>query len=410
VADADGVVTISRDILRHVTDVAGAAAEQGSTARDRHDRVPSTENPLVQVGGERVPIVTQTAAAFRESARRAAGARQFRVLAPWPDGRRWAAALTHDVDVVAGWPAFTALRLAELVRKKQLGLAGQVVGAAAGAVFDDPTWRGVADVIAAERAAAVPSTWFVLCGTPTLGTMRAGDLTYRPESRAARRMLAAMVAAGDEIGLHGSFATMDGGALVFDAQRRRLGNAGGVVAHGVRQHYLRMRPGQTQRAMVSAGFTYDATYGFPDRNGFRLGSADVVPAWDAAAAQPLALDEVPLIWMDRALSKYQGVEDPERWIDDALVLADTCRAANGLWVGLWHCNLTPALGYPGAPAAYMRLVTEIATREAWVASLDAIVTWRRVRRGVRATRVAPDGRVELDGVVPGMALQFDSAS
>jgi hypothetical protein len=410
VADADGVVTLSRDMLRHVTAVAGAAAEQRSVARDRHDRVPSAEHPLVQRGRERTPVVTETATALRLAVQRAAGRRQCRVLAPWPRKRRWAAALTHDVDVVAGWPAFTALRLVELVRKKQFDLAARVVGAAARAAFDDPTWRGVADVIACEQAAELPSTWFVLCGTPTVGTIRAGDLTYRPESPAARRMLAAIVAAGDEIGLHGSFATMDGGAAVFDAQRRRLDAVSGVALRGVRQHYLRMRPGATQREMAGAGFAYDATFGFADRNGFRLGSADIVPAWDAAAGAPLPLDEVPLVWMDRALSKYQGVEDPEAWIDDALVLADSCRAVNGLWVGLWHCNLTPALGYPGAPAAYARLVTEVAAREAWVTSLSQIVAWRRMRRGVRATQVAPDGRVALDGVPAGTRIQFDGES
>jgi hypothetical protein len=410
IADADGVVTISRDALRHVTAVAGAAAEQRSSARDRYGRVPSAEHPLVPLGRERIPVVGETAAALREAVRRAAGTRQLRVLAPWPDGYRWAAAFTHDIDVVAGWPAFTALRLAELVAKRRYSLAAHVVRAAAAAMFDNPTWQGVADAIACEQAADTPSTWFVLCGTPTLDTMRAGDLTYSPESPAARRMLAAVVAAGDEIGLHGSFATMDGGAPAFDAQRRRLATVSSTAPRGVRQHYLRMRPGETQRAMAAAGFTYDASFGFTDRNGFRLGSADVVPAWDAAAGAPLGLDEVPLIWMDRALSKYQGVEDPAAWIDDALVLADRCRAGNGLWVGLWHCNLMPALGYPGAPAAYVRLVTEIVRRDPWLAPLDAIVAWRAVRRRVRATHVAPDGRLVLDGVPPGTTIQFDSES
>jgi hypothetical protein len=124
----------------------------------------------------------------------------------------------------------------------------------------------------------------------------------------------------------------------------------------------------------------------------------------------LALDEVPLIWMDRALSKYQGIEDPEAWINDALVLADRCRAGNGLWVGLWHCNLMPAMGYPGAPAAYARLVTEIVQRKPWLAPLDAIVAWRGVRRRLRATKVAPDGRLALDGVPAGTVVQFDNAS
>jgi hypothetical protein len=409
-ADSDGVVAISRDVLRHVTNVAGAATEQRSTARDKYERVPSTENPLVQVGHERVPAVTVTATALREAVLRAAGSRPRRVLAPWPNGRRWAAALTHDVDVVAAWPAFTALRLVELARKKQFDLAARVVVAAGLGAFYDPPWRGVADVLAYEGASKLPSTWFALCGTPTFRTMRAGDLTYSPESPAARRMWTAIRAAGDEIGLHGSFATMEGGTPVFDAQRRRLTAVSGSPSPGVRQHYLRMRPGETQRAMAGAGFTYDATYGFSDRNGFRLGSADVVPSWDAAALKTLPLDEVPLHWMDRALSKYQGVEDPERLVDDALVLMDVCRDQNGLWVGLWHCNLTPPLGYPGAPAAYARLVSELATRGAWVATLSDVVAWRRARRAVRATRVSSDGRVELEGVPPGTTVQFDSES
>src|SRR2546430_17478224 len=38
-----------------------------------------------------------------------------------------------------------------------------------------------------------------------------------------------------------------------------------------------IHPGVTERAMAEAGFWYDSTFGFPDRNGFRLGVADVVP-------------------------------------------------------------------------------------------------------------------------------------
>lgn len=387
----DGVVRVPRAALAHVTAVAGAAAEQGSAERDRYGRVPSAVHPLVLVGREREPVVSQAASALCEAVRRAAGRRPVRLLAPWPGGHRWAAAFTHDVDVVAGWPAFTALRLAELVRKGRLARASRVVVAALGAVASDPAWRGTADVIAAERAVGASATWFVLTGTPTWTSIRAGDLTYRPESPAARRIVAAIVAAGSEVGLHGSFATLDGGAPVFAAQRARLAGIAGTPTSGVRQHYLRTRPGVTARAMADAGFAYDATLGFADRNGFRLGTADVVPAWDAGSATVLPIDEVPLTWMDRALSKYQGIEDPDRWVDDALALADACQAVDGLWVGLWHCNLTPALGYPGAPAAYRRLVASITARDPWVASLAEIVAWRRARRSICATAVTPSG-------------------
>ena len=112
---------------------------------------------------------------------------------------------------------------------------------------------------------------------------------------------------------------------------------------------------------------------------------------------PLELDEVPFAWMDRALSKYRGVERPDAWVDDARPLISACQDVEGLWVGVWHPNLTAPLGFPGAPAAFARLAQEISAADPYVASLDAIVAWRRARRGIRARQVAPDGRVELAG-------------
>jgi hypothetical protein len=391
---ADGAVTVPRPLLRAVADIAGAGIEQASLARDRYGRTPPSANPLVAAGVERDPLVSVAAARLREAVVQAAGSRPVRVLAPWPDGHRWCAALTHDVDVAAAWPAFTALRLAELVSKGQWRLAGDVVAAAAPAVTGDPVWAGVRAVLDAELRYGVTSTWFMLCGTPTVATFRAGDLTYRPESPAARRIIAGIEGGGHELGLHGSFATGDM-AGAFEEQRLRLRTLSGTQAFGVRQHYLRMRPGVTQRWMASAGFTYDATYGFPDRNAFRLGAVDVVPGWDAAAQRPLPIDEVPLMWMDRAQSKYQGIEDPDQWIADAMTVADVCRRAEGLWVGLWHPNLTAALGFPGAPAAFERLVAALAVERPYVAPLHRVTEWRSLRRAVRATAVDADGAVTL---------------
>jgi len=406
IAVEDGAVTVPRALLGAVADIAGGAIEQRSGARDRYDRVPSADNPVVAAGVEREPVVSFAGARLREAAIHAAGRRVVRLLAPWPDAHRWCAALTHDVDVVAAWPAFAALRVVELLGKGRGRLAGAVVAAAAREATGDPVWEGVSGVLAAEARYGVVSTWFLLCGTPTLASFRAGDLTYRLESPRGNRILAAIERGGHEVGLHGSFVTSeapDG----FVAQRARLAGLAAAPVRGVRQHYLRMRPGLTQRWMARAGFDYDATYGFPDRNAYRLGVVDVVPAWDAAARQVLPLDEVPLTWMDRAQSKYQGVEDPQQWIADALAVAEVSRRAEGLWVGLWHPNLTAALGFPGAPAAYERLLAALTVERPYIAPLHRVVEWRTLRRAVRALGVAPDGTVTLLGPTP---RRFDIAT
>lgn len=392
----DGVVRIPRHAFSAITDLAGAAVEQGSAAEDRHGRVPSSENPLVRAGREREPVVQHWAAALAAAVQQAAGRRPVRFLAPWPEGRRWAAAITHDLDIVSGWPLFTALRAVELARGREWARLARSLGAAARAIGRRPVQAGVQSILDAERAAGIRSTWFVLCGTPTPSTWLAGDITYSLESAAGRRLLDLIRRDGHEIGLHGSFRSALDGARMRE-ERVRLGRAlgGSAPPPGVRQHFLRMRPGQTQAHARAAGFSYDATFGFPDRNGFRIGVADILPAWGSDAVG--SLDIAPLAWMDRALSKYRGIEDPEAWISDGLELAAAARDACGLWVGLWHPNLTPPLGFPEAPEAFHRLLQALTADGSppWFATLERLVSWRRARREVRATRVAPDGRVEI---------------
>jgi hypothetical protein len=401
---SDGEVRVPRSLLSTVARWLGGA-EQRASSTDRYGRVPPDENPLVHERTEREPVVAHMAGALRRAAAGASERRPFRTLAPWPNGKRWAAAFTHDLDVVATWPVFTALRLAELARKTDFRRTLQVAGAALRSVGGDPVGDAVAGVLDIERAASVHSTWFIICGTPTFATRRAGDITYAPESPAARAIIRAILDGGHEVGLHGSFETYDHGDR-FGAQRQRLERIAGVPARGVRQHYLRMRPGTTQREMAAADFQYDSTYGFADRNGFRLGLADVVGTFDVQSGQRLAIDEVPFVWMDRALSKYRGVESPDAWIDDALALAAVCRDTEGLWAGIWHPNLSPPLGFPGAPAAYARLVRAIVNENAHIDTLGALVEWRRARRAARATAIDARGRVVVGK--PGAALRLEN--
>ena len=401
----DGRVTIAPSMLSAIGRIAGAVAEQETTAADRHDRVPSSVNAQVAAGRAAEPTIDILAADLRNAAVHAAGNRPFAVLSPWPDGSTWAAALTHDVDVIAWWPLFTALRMAELGRRGKLGALGTVAVQALAHVPSAPALDGVRLVCEQERRLGIRSTWFFLTGTPSLGRILAGDVTYRIEDRPAQEAIRLALAAGGEIGLHGSFET-GGDPGAFATERVRLQRASGQAVNGVRQHFLRMRPGSTQERMEAAGFSYDATWGFADINGFRLGLAVPAPAWSAASSRVHALELVPLTWMDRVQSKYQGNEVPASWIAQALELADTCREAGGLWCGLWHPNLTAPLGYPGAPEAYASLCQQLVQRAPWFCTLSEAVSWRQRRRAVRAVRVHEDGRVTLSADrADGLALR-----
>jgi hypothetical protein len=160
-----------------------------------------------------------------------------------------------------------------------------------------------------------------------------------------------------------------------------------------------MVPGVTQRAMAAAGFAYDSTFGFADRNGFRLGVADIVPMWDEKQQQTLGINEAPFSWMDRAMSKYQGIEDPRAWVEDGLRTAERVRKAEGLWVGIWHPNLDTALGYPDALDGFELLIERLSEQEPFFTTLGDAARWRVARRQARIRAVRSDGLVELEGPI-----------
>jgi peptidoglycan/xylan/chitin deacetylase (PgdA/CDA1 family) len=389
----DGFVELERPLLTLVAELAGAVLEQRSGSEDRYGRVPPVENAMVRARSEQEPVVGQMAVALRAAAVAGAQRRPFALLVPWPKGKRWAIAVTHDLDVVALWPAYSMLRVAQLAANMDLRRAATVAGSMLGSLAANPVWRATENILKRERDLGIRSTWFVIAGTPTLATIRAGDVTYLPESPRVRRIVDAARTGGHEIGLHGSFASYDNRA-VFVQQRARLEQAAGITPNGVRQHFLRMRPGRSHIAMAESGFTYDSTYGFAERNGFRLGVADVIPVWSEEQRQVTPIDEAPFVWMDRALSKYQRIEDPAVWIDDARATARSCREVDGLWTGIWHPNLDDALGFPGAPAAFEKLLRDLLEHSPWSGTLGEIVEWRRERRAARGS-VDASGRVRL---------------
>ena len=109
--------------------------------------------------------------------------------------------------------------------------------------------------------------------------------------------------------------------------------------------------------------------------------------------------------MDRTLSKYGGVEDPATWVADGAALAETCRQVEGLWVGVWHPNLSPPLGYPDAPDAFRSLLSRIAAQGPFLGPLRTMVEWRAARRSLRVRHLLPDGRFDAEAVVSPPAPQ-----
>lgn len=134
------------------------------------------------------------------------------------------------------------------------------------------------------------------------------DAGYRLADRGVLEMMRWLETRGMELGLHGSFTSLEepGG---LEEERRSL-EAEGVQVLGGRQHWLRYTLDRLLSAVESAGLQYDASIGWSKQIGFRAGACFAYPPYDFAKEGPAAFLELPLVVMDQALDSPQGRKLP----------------------------------------------------------------------------------------------------
>jgi hypothetical protein len=313
---------------------------------------------------------------------------------PVPDGYRFIACLTHDVDhpsirchkwdhTVVGFlyrAVFEALvnffrsriTARDLFTNWAAALKLPLVYLGLAKDF----WYGFDDrYLELEKGCC--STFFVIPFKDNPGKDYHGSV---PAFRAARygaqdivETIDKLTAAGCEIGLHGIDAWLNSidGQKELEEIRRITGSA----EIGVRMHWLYYDQ-QSAVALEHAGAAYDSTVGYKETVGYRSGTTQ--------AYKPLDVDrllELPMHVMDTALfypvylglSQRQATEILERLVDNVSQLGG-CMTVN------WHDrSLSPErLWY----ACYRDLVEDLKSRDAWFATAGQAIAWFQKRRSV----------------------------
>jgi len=173
-----------------------------------------------------------------------------------PPGTRCGVCLSHDVDhlglrehLVDGFLLRYVVNVARqnLLRRRPRPLRWLdgwlgILLAAAGR----DRWDVTGELLAAERRAGLPSTWFV-------AVRRGRGIAY--DLAAVRRLLGRLDDAERDVGLHGQ-AHMDGAALADEVATLR--ELAGRPITGLRMHYLTLSRGVLD-GMQRAGLVYDST-------------------------------------------------------------------------------------------------------------------------------------------------------
>jgi hypothetical protein len=276
---------------------------------------------------------------------------------------RFAVGLTHDVDSPWRWTRIglrgAAARLKRNVLHARLAPALREATALTAAPVHrlrdtDPNWRFEEIVAAEKQRGARGSTFFVLAAHHDPHDGVAPD-TYdelRP------RLVETILAAGAEVGLHGSYTAADDPARLAEEKAKLEALAGPVEGH--RYHYLR---GDPHRNIAPLAFRYDTTLGFPDALGFRAGIARPFHPWDFERDAPADVLELPLAAMDATLAeeRYLGLS-ARRAEPQLTALLDWGAANGGAFAILWHPDRFDPLTSGGWDRLYSRLLDGIAER------------------------------------------------
>lgn len=240
---------------------------------------------------------------------------------------------SHDVDILpAGYFGslyrITRHSLASFFVHRQLRAAAVQAGKAVRMALGGPNPLDQMNrIIRLQAEHNVGATYFFI----TRNRHRR-DSNYQIEDPHVRELMAEASKHGMEIGLHGSYTSLDEGGRLAE-EFKQLKNRG-FQPKGNRQHWLRFTLDRLIPAVEELGAEYDSSLGW-DCIGYRAGACFAFPPYNFAEERAATFLEIPLVMMDNSL--VMSKRPREEWFDLARDLLSTSRKYG--WGGislLWH--------------------------------------------------------------------------
>lgn len=338
----------------------------------------------------------------------------FMEIPPIPEGFKFIACLTHDVDHPS------------LARHKfDSTMAGFVYRATVGSISEILRGRGSLRTIARNLWAICklpffylgfagdiwldfvcypsierghPSTFFVL---PFAGRPGEAECGPAPKLRAAGYGAADIAlqiqqirSQGSEVELHGIDAWRDPAACRTEISEIRA--VTGEAEIGVRMHWLYF-DAQSPTVLEQGGASYDSTIGYNETVGYRAGTGQVfkLPNVSRLLELPMHIMDTALFYPSRANLSWKAAEAA------ANAIIRNAERAGGVVTINWHDrSISPERCWDGF---YARLLKELEIRGAWFGTANQCVEWFRTRRSLDFRDLEEGKAIAGDGM-PGWSV------
>ena len=294
----------------------------------------------------------------------------------WPDKKKFAVCLTHDVDRVHKTYQYLPSIVRDIKRMNFSGILKQIKSMLFEHGENNPYWN-FNKIMELENKHVVKSTFFFLdeSGKLNVFSFKSWILfagRYRIDDPLITEIIKKLHKNGFEIGVHGSYNSYNDLKLL-KKEKDKLANIINNKIYGIRQHHLNFDE-NTFNLYEKVGFEYDTTVGFQRGSGigFKQGTCFPYQPLNPDTKEEISLLEIPLVIMDTSLL---SIEDK---LSKCLEVINIVEKYNGVLVLLWHSNVFND-DYPEFADFYEKIIKEAKKRNAWIVPCNDVARWLKIR-------------------------------
>ncbi len=279
----------------------------------------------------------------------------------WPNKKKYAVGLSHDVDYPEMIKWIEAIRY-PLLLKKNTRLS-KLLSIAKG---KESFWK-FDDFIEKEYYQKKIRSAFYFCsfkGSLFRYLFKAPDTFYDIQKNKYKNLFNKLSGLDYEIGLHSSYNAYLS-KTEFLKEKVELEKELGYNVAGNRHHYWhlnQLNPVETLKIHQEIGFLYDSSLGYEKCYGLRNGISMPFQLFDETNHSKLDIIQLPPTLMDDHLFGYQKYAylEKSRVVDE---LIETIKTYQGLFIADYHVRVLNATFFPGWAASYQQIIDKVTNDE-----------------------------------------------
>ena len=282
----------------------------------------------------------------------------------WPDNKRFAVCLTHDVDDI--YPPFKHTLMSSVYCLKKLKF---------NALKKQIFWKkkdkksspyiNFRQIMKLEDKFGAKSSFYFIAAKEDIKR-------FRYDIEDIKNELEFISDSGWEVGLHGGYYSYNSFEEIV-IEKNRLEDVLGKKVIGFRNHYLRFNVPDSWELLSKAGFKYDTTFGYSDMIGFRNGMCHPFKPYNLNENREIDILEIPLVVMDGALFDVATSFD-DAW-KHTKYLINTVEECNGVITFLWHNSVFDWPFRTSWKILYENILKYCYEKNAWMTSGEEIYRW-----------------------------------